>query len=156
MVRKAVVILLVVAALGSGAATYWLDSRAYGVRWNCCGRDVELTVLFGTTYCSISRSRNEHASVLHMERTAPDLGYPKLGVIRTRADSTMTFFPRWLPSALLGAYPLFVSARYFVRRWRRREPGVCGKCGYDLTGNVSGVCPECGTEIHCPPPGGAN
>ena len=26
-------------------------------------------------------------------------------------------------------------------------PGHCQKCGYDLTGNVSGVCPECGTEV---------
>jgi hypothetical protein len=23
----------------------------------------------------------------------------------------------------------------------------CGQCGYDLTGNVSGVCPECGWRI---------
>jgi hypothetical protein len=22
---------------------------------------------------------------------------------------------------------------------------ICGQCGYDLTGNVSGTCPECGT-----------
>lgn len=26
------------------------------------------------------------------------------------------------------------------------EP-VCGRCGYNLTGNVSGVCPECGWRI---------
>jgi predicted amidophosphoribosyltransferase len=26
-------------------------------------------------------------------------------------------------------------------------PGVCVTCGYDLTGNVSGTCPECGTRI---------
>lgn len=26
-------------------------------------------------------------------------------------------------------------------------PGHCWKCGYDLTGNVSGVCPECGTKV---------
>ena len=25
--------------------------------------------------------------------------------------------------------------------------GLCYKCGYDLTGNVSGVCPECGQPI---------
>jgi hypothetical protein len=34
--------------------------------------------------------------------------------------------------------------------WRgRRKPnkGHCQHCGYDLTGNVSGVCPECGTGI---------
>lgn len=26
-------------------------------------------------------------------------------------------------------------------------PGVCGGCGYDLTGNVSGRCPECGHPV---------
>jgi hypothetical protein len=32
-----------------------------------------------------------------------------------------------------------------VRRRRRRAANlVCSACGYDLTGNVSGVCPECG------------
>ena len=25
-------------------------------------------------------------------------------------------------------------------------PGYCKACRYDLTGNVSGVCPECGTS----------
>ncbi len=25
--------------------------------------------------------------------------------------------------------------------------GCCCRCGYDLTGNVSGVCPECGTAV---------
>lgn len=25
--------------------------------------------------------------------------------------------------------------------------GRCGHCGYDLTGNLSGACPECGTPI---------
>ena len=28
----------------------------------------------------------------------------------------------------------------------RRRQGLCARCGYDLTGNVSGVCPECGTR----------
>ena len=26
----------------------------------------------------------------------------------------------------------------------RRKRGQCASCGYDLAGNVSGVCPECG------------
>lgn len=32
---------------------------------------------------------------------------------------------------------------------RRRAAGRqgCRSCGYDLTGNVSGVCPECGTAV---------
>ena len=29
---------------------------------------------------------------------------------------------------------------------RRIPPGHCRKCGYNLTGNVSRVCPECGAE----------
>ena len=30
---------------------------------------------------------------------------------------------------------------------RRRRSGECTNCGYDLTGNESGVCPECGEAI---------
>ncbi|MBN1342741.1 MAG: hypothetical protein JXQ73_08690 [Phycisphaerae bacterium] len=30
------------------------------------------------------------------------------------------------------------------------DPGHCGRCGYDLTGNVSGVCPECGWRLPGP------
>lgn len=29
----------------------------------------------------------------------------------------------------------------------RRAQGLCVRCGYNLTGNVSGICPECGTTI---------
>ncbi len=50
----------------------------------------------------------------------------------------------------LAAYPVsswaFAVLRHRSRRRRRRE-GWCVKCGYDLTGNESGKCPECGTEI---------
>lgn len=36
--------------------------------------------------------------------------------------------------------------------WRRRKypAHCCQQCGYDLTGNVSGICPECGTPIAVP------
>ena len=32
-------------------------------------------------------------------------------------------------------------------RRQRRAMGLCVRCGYDLTGNVSGVCPECGNTV---------
>lgn len=37
----------------------------------------------------------------------------------------------------------------FCRDWRddRDLPMVCRCCGYNLTGNVSGVCPECGETL---------
>jgi hypothetical protein len=34
---------------------------------------------------------------------------------------------------------------------RRPRKGPCVKCGYNLTGNESGICPECGTRIERPP-----
>jgi predicted RNA-binding Zn-ribbon protein involved in translation (DUF1610 family) len=36
----------------------------------------------------------------------------------------------------------------FLRRARKVPPGLCVSCHYDLTGNVSGVCPECGKAIN--------
>ena len=33
------------------------------------------------------------------------------------------------------------------REVRRRLPNACPACGYDLTGNRSGVCPECGRAV---------
>lgn len=37
-----------------------------------------------------------------------------------------------------------------VRGYRWRAQGRCAMCGYDLTGNVSGRCPECGTASSRP------
>ncbi len=34
--------------------------------------------------------------------------------------------------------------------------GHCAGCGYNLTGNVSGICPECGTPIPQQPAGSAD
>ena len=33
-----------------------------------------------------------------------------------------------------------------VTVWYWGNPSACPKCGYDLTGNESGRCPECGTS----------
>lgn len=62
---------------------------------------------------------------------------------------TQVLFRRWallLPIPLFLAYPTMAFIRGPVRRWRRRRMGLCLKCGYDLTGNVTGICPECGRQ----------
>jgi hypothetical protein len=59
---------------------------------------------------------------------------------------TVVSIPCWAvaaPAALLPAGRLVSS----VRRRLRRRRCACGSCGYDLTGNVSGVCPECGDKV---------
>lgn len=55
--------------------------------------------------------------------------------------------PLWLPTILFAAYPTTAFIRGPLRRHRRRRRGQCIGCGYDLTGNESGVCPECGQQI---------
>ncbi len=49
----------------------------------------------------------------------------------------------WLLVSVLGLVVYLVMPA-------RQEPGHCRRCRYDLTGNVSGVCPECGDAV----PGG--
>jgi hypothetical protein len=48
--------------------------------------------------------------------------------------------------------PFTVAASAAARHWLLPDKpvypsGHCRKCGYNLTGNVSGVCPECGNVI---------
>lgn len=62
--------------------------------------------------------------------------------------STAGRFPLWIAFVSLAIYPGIVFVRGPVRRRRRRAGGRCVACGYNLTGNVSGICPECGTP--CP------
>ncbi len=50
----------------------------------------------------------------------------------------------WGLTGALALYPAWALMFGPVRRWRRRRRGLCVGCGYNLTGNVSGVCPECG------------
>jgi hypothetical protein len=48
--------------------------------------------------------------------------------------------PLWIPTAFFGL--LAAIAGLFA--FRKPAPGMCAACGYNLTGNTSGLCPECG------------
>jgi len=50
--------------------------------------------------------------------------------------------PIWPAALLAGAF-----AAWLWSSNRRDRPGACAGCGYDLTGNVSGRCPECGGPV---------
>jgi hypothetical protein len=52
--------------------------------------------------------------------------------------------PTWI-LALLTGLPGYMIIRAFWKR--RRNARGCLGCGYDLTGNISGVCPECGAAV---------
>ncbi|MBN2446776.1 MAG: hypothetical protein JXO22_08620 [Phycisphaerae bacterium] len=73
-----------------------------------------------------------------------------------RVGSTSTSAVMYTPSDLIGAcimtlmFCLPLLTRLCVGLFSRalpEGPGYCTNCGYNLTGNVSGICPECGTTI---------
>ncbi len=64
----------------------------------------------------------------------------------TKMRTTYVGFPFWVPMLLLAMAP----GRAIWRGYRMPEQETvptCQKCSYNLTGNVSGKCPECGTVI---------
>ena len=77
----------------------------------------------------------------HIENYGRDmLWWP---VMEANAQYPLLAIPFWLP--------FVVTAIVSVVSWRRLRAGLpnhCRKCDYDLTGNVSGVCPECGEKVN--------
>lgn len=73
---------------------------------------------------------------------------PKLEIISRWVRTTrfgknyQVIIPLWIP---LLAVAIVNSILWRIDR-RNPETG-CDGCGYNLTGNISGVCPECGTPI---------
>lgn len=55
--------------------------------------------------------------------------------------------PHWFAFIATTILPAcwLARRRRVIERWRSTH-GRCSSCGYDLTGNVSGICPECGVR----------
>lgn len=56
-------------------------------------------------------------------------------------------FPLWIPALLMIITPIRSAINGPIMQRRRKKRGECLHCGYNLTGNTSGVCPECGSDI---------
>ena len=89
------------------------------------------------------------------EGSGPLLGfyYQRTGDDRYEAGTFVernVYLPVWFLILLTLPYPIVIFVRgpyHRYRRYRRRKKGLCLKCAYNLRGNVSGICPECGERI---------
>ena len=63
--------------------------------------------------------------------------------VQTGGGARSLTIPLWIPIVAL----LSVAALLVYRDRTRRQPGHCRQCGYNLTGNTTGRCPECGTVV---------
>ena len=69
----------------------------------------------------------------------------RLGLVRPILNDDQAFFKYRhyrLPLWVIMALAIIPTAWLWYRD--RRLPGHCRRWAYDLTGNVSGICPECG------------
>lgn len=170
MIRKTVLIMLASLTLGTGSlslasfvwsfrfepidsSTAWLrvgfnDGRctAYYLTYNYDGQHPYLqrtlrpgaTLQYGMLRNNVS-PKNLRTLTGRFQYVAPPPG--QLSRVQYVA------FPLWASVSILGAYPTTAFIRGRFRLWHRRRKGLCIKCGYDLTGNVTGVCSECGEEV---------
>ncbi len=78
----------------------------------------------------------------HLYRTRAEWRTPAWLTFGSGSRSGWIIVPLWIP-ILLFASATGLAWRFYGRRF---PPGHCPRCGYDLTGNVTGRCPECGAS----------
>jgi hypothetical protein len=136
------------ACSGPNAWKVMLDADLYGA--SCA---VWVTLLLVPTVYIIARSGHPALALTHLLLL---LLHPAWTVSAYSGDcgrSKEFFSTVFVVLAAASVLESIYIAVYFRRpwpwRWRRQHPriGFCPNCDYNLTGNVSGVCPECGTTM---------
>jgi len=68
---------------------------------------------------------------------------PQFRLEKSGLTCVIASLPLWV--LLFVSFAFTVAVRHIERRFV--APGRCSHCDYDLTGNLSGRCPECGQTI---------
>ena len=98
----------------------------------------------GPPDCDVRQWANGYDSYLAWSSVRPAF---EAGSSASQVNSRASFpFLLFAFSILPFAYVLRVGLDRRRSRSRHRTSG-CRSCGYNLTGNTSGVCPECGTAV---------
>ena len=151
MIRKAVIILLTLAAVAT--VVLWIRdglTRTPETLWRPTLSDDAATFVvvsdgsidFVLATCSVYLSQYESRyEVAGFTLQIYEPGEPVCSSFNLQVG-----VPIWFLFVLFAAYPTIAFIRGPVWRYWRCRKGLCVKCGYNLTGNVSGVCPECGSR----------
>jgi len=152
-VRCGVLAMLTAASLTTvvcGVASFFhgIPDRGLWIPDDADRNRVHTAIIDGVIYV-VHTSPHRRPAFLPYEAALGDFSVKEAVVGRTLGKGVA--FPFWFLALLLGTYPAVSWVRGPLRRSRRRRRGQCIHCCYDLRGNVSGICPECGASIE---PGG--
>jgi len=108
----------------------------------------------GFVVCQWHRSTKDSLSThpntgwdMHRCPNELDFGFEMPYIEILGLDRGWLALPCWLLLLIFG----IPTGLLWTFRERDLPPNACEHCGYDLTGNVSGRCPECGTPLQEPP-----
>jgi hypothetical protein len=149
---------LILAAIGASVArpvAWTWARRSANPAWlsvsECYLSDGAITANTGSLANTSTRKLSPGIHVFALRRTTGWVWWcrPYRRVVGTTGRLHIVDVPLWVPFLLV----LVPTAGLWYQDWRTIPPGHCQKCGYNLMGNESGRCPECGTALfEMPPP----
>lgn len=124
----------------------WVGSVWWGVRVHSEGAGPLLDLDRGRLFCIWFNPRSHWPEGIELEAIerhdwsmAWGFTWRREFISRQNCMLYLVGIPMWSLVLVTGG----PCARLWYRD-RRRAPERCAKCGYDLRGSVTGVCPECG------------
>jgi hypothetical protein len=128
---------------GIPADTLWISSLPDGPQFQWALVRGTLHAVYSDRYDKpVTAETKEALAGFYFKKTTVG-GNPLMG---TRL-ATGVGIPFWSAVLVLAVYPAVALYRGPIRHRRRRNANLCVRCGYNLTGNVSGRCPECGDPL---------
>lgn len=158
MIRKAIIVVLTVFAIANGIMwllSYEIDRPSvfrlvvlpfeWGDPEDGTYRKVVFTAIRGafSAYSYVQVASNRRRNLFAYELGSLCIGQSSWKFMQYSYANA----PAWVPTAVFMIYPSIAFIGGPLRSWRRSRKGLCMNCGYDLTGNESGVCPECGSVV---------
>ena len=158
MIRKTIIVVLILITIGSGTIGLAAGSGLFNWSYDWKKGEWE-TAHCKTLWIGIGSSRilafnyveflEKPPAIINSKIQWPGWDYqfgsmPIRNLYLQATTLSISFIVPLVISLLSAIYPTFTIIRGPIRRYRRRRKGLCLKCGYNLTGNESGICPECG------------